>query len=425
MTRWQQFRDRIESTAAAERVYAPYRRWRDRMLAPAGRLLVTSGLVIGFFTVELTMWQTYIYWSFLFGLGLASFLLTRFGRFPVALERHAPARATAGAEVPYTVVVRSTASAPQYDLAVREEDMPHGVKPVLEDDTGALLAVLAPGEARRVKLVASFATRGIRDLTALRVERSCPLGLTRSGRTQKCPGRVIVHPPYHPVRRMDFSTARVYQPGGVPNAATTGESTEFVGLREYRPGDPIRHVSWSAWARTGTPVVREFQGEYYRRVAIVLDTCTRGGAREERHFEAAVTATASITRYFEDNEYIIDLFAAGPDVYYLQAGRGLTAMDGVMDLLACVEPSRRPSFPRIDGPLCRVLNRLSGLVLVTTDWAPDARSFHAGLLTEVPEIKVVLVRRDAPALDPDADVPDPRLLRRIDPGFLERDLEEV
>lgn len=425
MSSWQELRDRIEGTPLAERLYAPYRRWRDRMLAPAGKLLVFAGMVIGFFSLELTNWQTYVFWSFLFGTGLASFVLTRFQRFPVTLERHAPARATAGASVTYTVIVRSQATAALVDLAVREEDMPHGVKPVLEDDTGALVALLAPGEARRVKLTAHFQKRGVRDLGGLRVERSCPLGITRSGKTLRVPGRVIVHPPHHPVRRMDFSTARVYQPGGIPNAATSGESTEFIGLREYRPGDPIKHVSWTAWARTGTPVVREYQGEYYRRVAIVIDTCTRGGRREDGFFEAAVTATASITRYFEENEYVIDLFAAGPDIYYLQAGKGLTEMDGVLDLLACVEPSRKPSFPRIDGPLCRVLNRLSGLVLVTTDWNAEARKFHGGLLTEVPEIKIVLVRPDAPTLDPSPDVPDPRMLRRVDPAFLERDLEEI
>ncbi len=420
-----ELRKRIEEHPLSERIYAPYRRWRDRLLAPAGRLLVLAGVGVGFFSLDLAVWQTYVYWSLLFGLGFASFVLTRFQRFPVTLERHAPARATAGQEVAYTVVVRSASASPLYDLLVREEDMPHGVKPVLEDGMGALLPQLAPGEARRVKLTAHFAKRGIRDLPRLRVERTCPLGLTRSGRTHGTHSRVIVHPPHFAVRRVDFSTARVYQPGGIPNAATSGESTEFIGLREYRPGDPIKHVNWAAWARTGVPVVKEFQAEYYRRVAIVIDTCTRGGRREAGHFEAAVSATASITRYFEENEYIIDLFAAGPDVYYLQAGRGIAQMESVMDLLACVEPSRRPSFPRIDGPLCRVLNRLSGMVLVTTDWYDGARSFHAGLLHEVPEIKVVLVRPDAPTLNPDGDVPDPRLLRRIDPAFLERDLEEV
>lgn len=418
--------DALRRSPLVARVHAPFRRWRDRLLCRPGKALVMAGLVLGFLSVDLSFRQAYVYWSFLFGLGASSFLMTRLQRFPVTAERQAPVRATAGTEVPYAVIVRNASARPLYDLAVREEDMPPGVTPVLEDDLGPIIPTLLPGESRRVRLTAAFESRGVRDLPAVRVERACALGLTRSGATLSLPSRVIVHPRHLPVRSIDFTTARVYQPGGIPNAATTGESTEFVGLREYRAGDPLRHINWSAWARTGQPVVREFQGEYYRRVAIVLDTRVRATLSVEAdHFEAAVSATASIARYFEEHEYIIDLFAAGPDIFYLQAGRGLTQMDSVLDLLACVEPSRKPSFPRIDGPLCRVLNRLSGLVLVTTDWWPETRAFHAGLLTEVPEIKVVLVRPDAPTLAPDDDVPDPRLLRRVDPARLERDVEAL
>jgi uncharacterized protein (DUF58 family) len=416
----------LERLPLVQRYYAPFRRWRDRVLCGPGRALVMAGLVLGFMSVDLSFRQAYVFWSFLFGLGMSSFLVTRLQRFRVTIERHAPVRATAGTDVTYGVVVKSTSTGALYDLSVREEDMPAGVTPVLEDDLGPIIPMLPAGESRRVRLTARFESRGIRELPALRVERTCALGITRSGTTLPAASRVIVHPRHHPVQSVDFTTARVYQPGGIPNAATTGESTEFVGLRDYRPGDPLRHINWSAWARTGQPVVREYQGEYYRRVAIVLDTRVRSTvSREADHFEAAVAATASITRYFEEHEYIIDLFAAGPDIYYLQAGRGLTQMDSVMDLLACVEPSKKPSFPRLDGPLCRVLNRLSGLVLVTTDWWPETRAFHAGLLTEVPEIKVLLVRPDAPTLSPDDDVPDPRLLRRIDPAKLEDQVEAL
>jgi uncharacterized protein (DUF58 family) len=43
-------------------------------------------------------------------------------------------------------------------------------------------------------------------------------------------------------------------------------------VREYRSGDPLRHVDWRATARTGAPLVREFEPSASPRVAVFLDT---------------------------------------------------------------------------------------------------------------------------------------------------------
>ncbi len=65
---------------------------------------------------------------------------------------------------------------------------------------------------------------------------------------------------------------RRYQPGGIPLASEVGDSLEFVGTREYREGDPLRKIHWRSWARRGEPVVKEYQEEYFSRIALVLDT---------------------------------------------------------------------------------------------------------------------------------------------------------
>ena len=65
-----------------------------------------------------------------------------------------------------------------------------------------------------------------------------------------------------------------YQEGGVALAANIGRSEEFVSLREYRHGDPVRHIHWRSWAKTGKPIVKEFEDEFFVRHALVLDTFT-------------------------------------------------------------------------------------------------------------------------------------------------------
>jgi uncharacterized protein (DUF58 family) len=73
-----------------------------------------------------------------------------------------------------------------------------------------------------------------------------------------------------------------YQQGGVALASNVGQSDEFVALRDYRQGDPLRHIHWRSWARAGKPVVKEFEDEFFRA------TCTGVGhvcgARAQRSF---------------------------------------------------------------------------------------------------------------------------------------------
>jgi uncharacterized protein (DUF58 family) len=51
-----------------------------------------------------------------------------------------------------------------------------------------------------------------------------------------------------------------------------GLGREFESLREYRPGDDLRDLCWTASARRGELVSRQFQAERSQSVWIVLDT---------------------------------------------------------------------------------------------------------------------------------------------------------
>jgi uncharacterized protein (DUF58 family) len=60
----------------------------------------------------------------------------------------------------------------------------------------------------------------------------------------------------------------------------TGSSLEFQEYREYLPGDDIRHVDWSAYARSDALMVRLYRDEISPRTEILLDasrSMTTGG----------------------------------------------------------------------------------------------------------------------------------------------------
>jgi uncharacterized protein (DUF58 family) len=54
-------------------------------------------------------------------------------------------------------------------------------------------------------------------------------------------------------------------------APRAGSGTEIFGVREYRPGDPLRRIHWRSTARRGELIVREFEPPGVQNLGIFLD----------------------------------------------------------------------------------------------------------------------------------------------------------
>ena len=415
----------MSAVSLYDRLNLTFQKYYDRLFNFEGLFLLLAGIAVGIFALDVGARHTFVFWSFLFGLGVIPFVVNRFRKFPINCKRIITPKIGAGSTVTYAVMVENTGSQPIDGLHIRDEGLPWGIRPKLQWRLGEAVGFLEPGQKRRVLLQSDFVNRGVYDLPAIRAEYVDYFGLTRYGKTIEHNSHVVVYPRVYPVASMDLSKLRVHQPGGIPLAASVGESPEFRGLRKYRHGDPIRHISWKAFARLGYPIVREFQGEYFRRVAIVLDTHTNKKREALEDFEAAVSLVASISQYFEDNEYVIDLFAAGPEVYYLCTGRSLGHINDVLELLACVQSSTGASFPNVDEGLRRLIGRLSALVVVTTDWRSDSKSFYQEIAGEVPELKVLCVRSSPTTLPMSEDVKSPRMMRTLTPAQVRESVLEL
>ena len=159
---------------------------------------------------------------------------------------------------------------------------------------------------------------------------------------------VLAYPRYYTLDELPLPMGRRYQPGGIPLASEVGDSLEFVGTREYREGDPLRKIHWRSWARLGKPVVKEYQEEYFSRIALVLDTFLpkRPRPRERARFEAAISMLASVAEHFSRSEEVVDILAAGPDLYEVSTGRSLG------------HSRQRPRRPRLPRALARAALRV-------------------------------------------------------------------
>jgi uncharacterized protein (DUF58 family) len=303
-----------------------------------------------------------------------------------------PARLTAGR--PVTAVLDTTYLEPRRGgpLSVFWD----GPLPVAAGfDVTPVETCVETDEAGRVRLNLSFhpRRRGRFLLPALGVAHTDAFGLMRS-KAAWLPERVVLaYPRYFTLDELPLPLGRRYQPGGIPLASQVGDSLEFIGTREYREGDPLRKIHWRSWGRLGKPVVKEYQEEYFSRIALVLDTFLprRPRPRERERFEAAISLLASVAQHFSRSDEVVDILAAGPDLYEVSTGRSLGTLDNVLDVLACLEPSAAPPFESIGPPLFARLERLTTLVAVLLEWDDAREAFLRRVRAMGVAVRVLLV----------------------------------
>ncbi len=163
-----------------------------------------------------------------------------------------------------------------------------------------------------------------------------------------------------------------------------GLGRDFESLREYREGDDLRDICWTATARRGIPITRQYQTERNQAVWIVLD-CGRlmrarvraggaaeapGDARKHSKLDFACTtavAMAQLALYSGDR---VGLLAYGEGVQQrLLPGRGAAHLRQVIEALATIQAETgEADHLRATAILNRLQPRRS-LILWITDLA--------------------------------------------------------
>ena len=151
---------------------------------------------------------------------------------------------------------------------------------------------LAPGAVGGVQAELTPLRRGRLTLGGVNVARSDALGVARTTVTVPVTQSLLVLPRRYPVPSVELPGGRKYHQGGMALASSVGDSEEFVALRDYQPGDPLRRIHWRSWAKLGTPIVKEHQNEFFVRHALVLDTFV--DTEPSDVFEEAVSVAASL-----------------------------------------------------------------------------------------------------------------------------------
>jgi uncharacterized protein (DUF58 family) len=199
-----------------------------------------------------------------------------------------------------------------------------------------------------------------------------PLGLGRHRARLPLPWDVVVYPPLVSVRlRASVAEALRRRDVGSKQIRRLGEGRLFESLREWVPGDDLRHIDWKATAKRGKVITRQYEAERRQQVLLVLDTgrlmtadVASGVARLDFAVEAALELAYAAAQH-DDNVGIMT-FADGVQ-HFVAPERGRTGVRRVMDVLAEVQPKLvEPDYPGAFRYLA-ARNRKRALTVLFTD----------------------------------------------------------
>lgn len=162
-----------------------------------------------------------------------------------------------------------------------------------------------------------------------------------------------------------------------------GSGLEFAEMREYVPGDEVRHIDWNASARTGRTFVKQHVEERNLGVVLVVDVSgssgfrTAGGSRLERFAELTGLLGFCALRHRDRCGLIL---ASDRVEHLIMPGRGAAHVQHLMERVLDPRPvstgsDLRPALRAADALLTR-----RGLVFVMSDFLLTAPLPELGTL---------------------------------------------
>ncbi|BCX47714.1 DUF58 domain-containing protein [Haloferula helveola] len=256
---------------------------------------------------------------------------------------------------------------------------------------------LRRGEQQTIVAELTPRRRGLVPLDDLRLLLPDPLGFyQRSVKVDGGDATLAILPRRHRLPNVELPGTARFQPGGDATSRNTGPSGEFVALRDYQPGDPPRLIHWKSWARTGKPIIKELEDSFYPRHGLILDTFPEAG--DEELFEEAVSVAASFVSAIDTRECLIELMFISGREQVVTAGRGTGRAEGLLEVLAGVEPSPKPEFDSLKRLVMRHSEDLAGCLAVLSGWSDERARLLQRLAAAGIEIAAIVVCDEMPAV---------------------------
>ena len=106
--------------------------------------------------------------------------------------------------------------------------------------------------------------------------------------------------------------------------AAPGDSTEFLGVREYQQGDPLRHVHWASTARLGTLISRQYEKNVAASISalVLVEDAMLRGTPVDNPLEYSLTMVASLAHATLSERFMLHYLAVHGAEHETLSGTG-------------------------------------------------------------------------------------------------------
>lgn len=409
---------------------ARLRFWFGQRIRPAGICAIFVTTLASFMCVGQPKNSIFQLFCLSFGLVILALIWASLRRAKVTAEIKAPKYATVGEELRYTVQLSQTHRHTQRSLRLRQ--LPPDPRPSLlefsqvkepcEDQRNPYDRAMAyyrwrwlisrhssftsdesdpafdlpSGKMITIPMTLTAQKRGVYLLDHLRLLLPDPLGFfQKSIPLNPPPARLIALPKRYALPHLEMPGSSAFRIGGEETSNSIGNSGEFVGLREYRPGDSLRQIHWKSWAHTGKPMVKELEDTFYPRYALILDTFP--GSNDRRIFEEMISIAASFIVSLDRHEALLDLMFIAEDAHMITAGRGLERTEKLLEVLAAVQIEPIPRFDVLTSTVIKHQDHITSCLLVLNGWDDERMEWIKKLKNNgIPIVSMIVGKGEPP-----------------------------
>lgn len=247
-------------------------------------------------------------WLFVLAAGvvgtLGASLIVAHGTSGLVVERDLPAFVTVGDGVGVRLTV--TNDGRRSSGLVRVTDHFEGLANAI-----LMLDGIQPGGRATARVTREALQRGVYSGAESVFETGPPFGFLLSKRKVRSGASLTVRPATVSLGRFPLIASSSAPSSDLRDRPRAGMGDEFLGVRQYRAGDPMRSIHWRSTARTGQLVVREYEETAQERCRIVLGG-PDFGAGPKSAFETVVSAAGSIALYAIAHRHPLELARVDP-----------------------------------------------------------------------------------------------------------------
>lgn len=167
--------------------------------------------------------------------------------------------------------------------------------------------------------------------------------------------------------------ARGVQPWfGIETARVSGDDDEFFGIREYKPGDPIKKIHWVSTARKNSLIVKEFQRQNFFRATLIfnMEKDKNLGSGKESVAEYTIKIAASVAKYLIANGVSLEVIAHTGEMVHIPFNKGAEHLEDILRFFTIAQAESRINLGEIFEEFARYISNDSSLIVIMQedDW---------------------------------------------------------